>query len=358
MKSDAPLDRLRMFSSMRSTLAECDDCAFTACERDIAAVERVLDAPEAKRTFPHLTTFSRFSLPARLPAPLLRRVEEATRLVWSSMGSGKSYLEEGLLTAIAFCAEASSLPFFRDAIAFTRPRDSLSTQRRRLAVAGIAFIAIERGSEEALATLESLLTHDDFRVRTWAASGLAESQPSEDERMSAKAAALLERVARTDRAFEPRFVARVGLLADGRDVPAEPPGGAYSFQASLGRASRTIELRSEQPLNALAWAIVSAFGWDHDHLYAFTMSAELKDDAFNLSYEFDPLSGADDDGGPLSAAIGALGLLVDHRFTLLYDFGDCNVFNVRVVDVKEKADARAKYPRVTAKVGAAPKQYG
>jgi hypothetical protein len=49
--------------------------------------------------------------------------------------------------------------------------------------------------------------------------------------------------------------------------------------------------------------------------------------------------------------------MVGHEFTLLYDFGDSNELAVRVVDIRERADPRIKYPRVVAKDGKAPPQY-
>lgn len=110
-------------------------------------------------------------------------------------------------------------------------------------------------------------------------------------------------------------------------------------------------------LDQLAWAIVSAFGWDSDHLYAFTLSTELEDDLFQAAYEGAPLERRGAEEGPLSMPVGALELVAGHRFTLLYDFGDHNIFFVQLVEVKEKVDARAKYPRVAATAGKAPAQY-
>jgi hypothetical protein len=51
-----------------------------------------------------------------------------------------------------------------------------------------------------------------------------------------------------------------------------------------------------------------------------------------------------------------MGLPMGHEFTYLYDFGDHNIFRIKVTDVHAKVP-RAKYPRVTAKVGKDPAQY-
>jgi hypothetical protein len=51
-----------------------------------------------------------------------------------------------------------------------------------------------------------------------------------------------------------------------------------------------------------------------------------------------------------------MGLPVGHKIAYLYDFGDHNVFRIKVTDVHAK-EPRRKYPRVTAKMGKAPPQY-
>lgn len=348
---------LLLYDSMASQFEDHKRIVLTQYERDLGALERALDAPGQKAKFGHMESFSRFSPLMRPPPALLRRTEDAVRGVWAISASGKNSLEEGLLRAVAYSGDPSSLPFFREAIAHTRARDTMTTKRRRWAVAGIAFIAFKSGAPEASAQLDALLVHDDLRVRTWAVDAIARTRRTKANKLTAKAAELLARVAQDDRAFEPRFVARNHLNADGREVAAEPPGGVYAFKATIARASRTVELKSEQTLDRLAWAIVGAFGWDNDHLFAFTLSTELEDDVFETAHEGNPWGDGGTEDGPLSMPVGALGLVVGHRFTLLYDFGDHNVFSVQLVDVKEKGDARKAYPRVAAKEGAAPKQY-
>lgn len=54
---------------------------------------------------------------------------------------------------------------------------------------------------------------------------------------------------------------------------------------------------------------------------------------------------------------GMLGMPVGHRFRLLYDFGDHNLFDIELVDIRPSPTPRAKYPRVAASVGKAPDQY-
>lgn len=49
----------------------------------------------------------------------------------------------------------------------------------------------------------------------------------------------------------------------------------YTFHVSLpghGRAWRKIEMRADQTLEDLHFAIQEAYGWDADHLYSFFMS--------------------------------------------------------------------------------------
>lgn len=354
---DEPLDILLRSDTLPIEALGQVKALIAACEGDVTALERMLDAPGAKPKFPSLRGLTRYAPPVRVPAPLLRRIEAAARRVWPSAGSGKSAIEEGLMRAVAFNANPSSLPFLLDAIAFTQARDTLTSTRRRWAVAGVAFVALKHGDGEASSTLDQLLTHDDLRVRTWAVHAVARTRRSRGARLTAKAIELLERVGREDPAFEPRFVARLRLKEAGREITAESAGGVYAFAATFGHASRTVELRSEQTLDQLAWAIVDAFGWDSDHLYAFTLSLELEDHAFEMACEVAPGSGQDAGDGPLSMPIGALGMPAGHRFGMLYDFGDNNVFAVRLVEVKEQAVAHASYPRVAARTGKAPRQY-
>jgi len=56
----------------------------------------------------------------------------------------------------------------------------------------------------------------------------------------------------------------------------------YTFHVSLpgsGRVWRKIEMRADQTLENLHFAIQNAYGWDADHLYSFFMSGKAWDES-------------------------------------------------------------------------------
>jgi len=56
----------------------------------------------------------------------------------------------------------------------------------------------------------------------------------------------------------------------------------YTFHISLpgtGRAWRKIEMRADQTLEELHFAIQHAYEWDCDHLYSFYMSGKAWDES-------------------------------------------------------------------------------
>lgn len=60
---------------------------------------------------------------------------------------------------------------------------------------------------------------------------------------------------------------------------------------------------------------------------------------------------------PRTICLGHLDLPAGHEFLFHYDFGDDHLFEITVLDTNQKATPRARYPRVTDKVGRAPQQY-
>jgi len=185
----------------------------------------------------------------------------------------------------------------------------------------------------------------------------------------------------------------------------------YTFHVSLpgtGRAWRKIEMRADQTLEDLHFAIQDAYEWDADHLYSFFMSGK----AWDTSTEYCLPEGCDPWGEPLydeefeepvglelneeqrtqlfqildeqfgippelskgvladfeqqiaaepgdvrTTTLESLGLKPKQEFMYLFDYGDEWRFKVRVHAINENADPEAEYPRLVESVGEAPEQY-
>ena len=188
----------------------------------------------------------------------------------------------------------------------------------------------------------------------------------------------------------------------------------YTFHVSLpgtGRTWRKIEMRTDQTLEDLHFAIQDAYEWDADHLYSFFMSGQAWDESseYCLPEGSDPWGEPMDDeeeewpeptpeereqalralfgGGEgmtveeMEAALAAfweeylaeeeelgpgnvqtttleeLNLKPNQEFMYLFDYGDGWCFKVRVHAITENADPDAEYPRLVESVGEAPEQY-
>ncbi|MDB4930703.1 MAG: hypothetical protein JWM10_3187, partial [Myxococcaceae bacterium] len=169
-----------------------------------------------------------------------------------------------------------------------------------------------------------------------------------DDEFEADALALLTAVARADRDFEPRIAAR-GWLATMETDPIEPGDvEVLAFRASSARVPRTIEVLTTHTLVDLVSAVVTVFSWDHDHLWALTLSTEFEQEDFYVSPEGDPW---EVDDGPAAATLGVLGIPVGHCFELVYDLGRRHRVALQRVATAPKPKPRAKYPRVAVTAG-------
>jgi hypothetical protein len=133
-------------------------------------------------------------------------------------------------------------------------------------------------------------------------------------------------------------------------------GGPVS-EAYHGREiSRTIEILGHQTLHDLHIAIFKAFEREEEHLYEFNLGKGPSDRSklylFRGGWEGKPATSRD----PEATTLDALKLRVGRRFGYTFDMGDNWEHAIEVVAV-ETRPTKGKYPRVTAKVGAAPPQY-
>jgi len=125
---------------------------------------------------------------------------------------------------------------------------------------------------------------------------------------------------------------------------------------------RTIQIRGDQTLEELHYAIFDAFDREDEHMYEFQVGGKVPMDPKPRRYV---LSGAFENpaAGTLRAAgkvahtsIGSLELKKDDAFGYWFDFGDDWWHQINVVAIEEKA-GRGKLPKVTNRVGESPPQY-
>lgn len=347
----------------------------TELARQLDELDATLRAPASRkpRDFSGLRLCWGIGLrPARLSPRLRVRAEALYRDLWESAGSGKHGVEETLLNLIGFTADPDSIPFLRDLFALRRPRDTFAGDRRRLAAAGLAYLAIHARDRAAIAVLHDLAEHGSPEERTEAVDALGATVLCPGGPIDPSSLQVLERVALGDRVFAPRYLARSTLLVHGIALPAPGRDELITVEVRYGRASRTIELRATATLHDLAAAILDALGWDHDHLYAFHMTGDLKDRRFvldpsegdgGLESLFGAGPGEEDPEGDAAAGVGDLrlgefGFAAGHHILFRYDFGDDHRIDVIVRAVGDEARKNVEYPRVIERQGAAPRQYG
>jgi hypothetical protein len=339
---------------------------------------------------------------SRLRPEQCERVSRLYYQMWQRGGNGLAYAQEQLLDALGMARDPASIPFWVALLDLTKPRDQFTTRRRTFALAALALLAIRDENAEALAALEAALSHRHEQVRAQAAFycgavyRIAQKLPPDTAHDALLACAM------RDPTFAPRFQAREALRRLGMPAPLDLPGGAYHFQVRIAHdrrgPSRTLALHSDSTLDHLAFAILRAFAWDNDHLFAFYMNNQRFDERYEIRCpEFDPdgfetlewqgeeaadlvaMDGEyedesdedeDDDEGDdgdedespdielytSEVLLGSLGLILKHTFLLLFDFGDNHEFEVTVVAIEERA-AAGEYPRLVASKGKAPPQY-
>lgn len=130
----------------------------------------------------------------------------------------------------------------------------------------------------------------------------------------------------------------------------EPRAGTFLFRASLGKVWRLIAMPPESTLDDLVDWILHSVEFDDDHLYEFTYRDRLGRKATAGHPAMDDGPWAD------QVTIGLLPLEPGGTMDLLYDFGDCWKFKVKLERV-EPPHAKVKAPRIVESHGKAPEQY-
>lgn len=333
----------------------------------LAEVARALEQPRPE--YP----WARFvDVPVRLPPASRKRAQDLFLRVWQAPGTNKLVAEGRLLGLVGSSADPASIPFWKEVVALHQPRDRFASKRRALAAAGLALTALRHPESGAFAALEAITRDEHPDACAAAADTLAQLAVDKEGPLVRPALDALRRVAVLPGPFAACFLARRFLLRAGEPLPAYDTGTAIAFEVAFGKCRRTLELAAEQTLSDLHDAILDAFDWDADHLHRFSLNGDLDDPRFVIPgfdeegppFPFDlPSEEGEDEPPPEEEEeeeeafpLGAMGLPVGHAIAYLYDFGDSNVFRIKVAAVHPKAPG-AKYPRVTAKVGKAPGQY-
>ncbi len=123
--------------------------------------------------------------------------------------------------------------------------------------------------------------------------------------------------------------------------------------------SRILEIRGDQTLAELHNALFKAFGREEEHLYEFQVKGTRPNDPdadrYVLNVAMDH-SGDEPAGEVKKTAIADLNLEPGESWGYWFDFGDDWWHHVETLEIGEP-QAKAKYPKVTQRVGANPPQY-
>lgn len=131
--------------------------------------------------------------------------------------------------------------------------------------------------------------------------------------------------------------------------------GVYTFKVYLKHAKkiwRRIQLSGDFTMYSLHLAILEAYGFDNDHLYAFFLDAKMYSSAQRLD---DPDRGGT---GPFSTeyAIEELDFSINTKIAYVFDFGDRWEFELIVEDINADGKEMKHYVIIESK-GESPEQY-
>ena len=131
---------------------------------------------------------------------------------------------------------------------------------------------------------------------------------------------------------------------------------------------REIEMRGKQTFEELAMAIVSAMGWDYDHMHGFTIPGVVKEPAEGMRFEgatriefFE--SHWEDDPFPTYKSNQIMIHQIDYKkyptIDFIFDFGDGHEFKIKYQGIRDRngEDKISTFPKIVDQRGTAPKQY-
>lgn len=125
--------------------------------------------------------------------------------------------------------------------------------------------------------------------------------------------------------------------------------------------SRTLEIRGDQTLEDLHYAIFDAFDRDDDHMYEFQFGGKGPNDPkakrYGLSMSSKKEKGlAKLAGDAAQTTLDALKLKKDEVFGYWFDFGDDWWHKIDVLSIEQKNETEG-YPKIVKRVGKSPPQY-
>jgi len=124
--------------------------------------------------------------------------------------------------------------------------------------------------------------------------------------------------------------------------------------------SRTIQIRGDQTLEDLHYAIFDAFDREEEHLYEFQFGQgphDPKGKRYALPMDLDAFEpGSEPAGDVTRTPIDALRLEPGQSFGYWFDFGDDWFHQIDTIAVANEV-RMGKYPKVTERVGESPPQY-
>ncbi|HUM70937.1 MAG TPA: hypothetical protein PLK31_19060 [Chloroflexota bacterium] len=257
------------------------------------------------------------------------------------------------LAAFGGTADPRLVTFWQDTAVTTQPTNPFRYERRTIAIAALALIAIRHDDTAAVDSLRQLTYHTLSEVRELAVHYLGRAFTEAGRPFPDAILNDMTLIARQDDAFAPRFQARRILQVVGEPVPLDNPHGVYDLKViplRNRRIYRTIAIRSEQTLRDLQRFIQHAFEWDNDHLFSFYMNGRKYDGRYRFSCAHEQ----DRPPWAFEAIIGELGLVGGHHF--LYHYAADHLFDIEVIAIRPLVQA-GNYPRQIDIHGKAPAQY-
>jgi hypothetical protein len=136
---------------------------------------------------------------------------------------------------------------------------------------------------------------------------------------------------------------------------------AKSFAKKNKVISRTIQIRGDQTLEDLHYAIFDAFDREDQHMFEFQIGGKGPMDPKARRYVLhadmtDLAFGRKPAGDVHQTTIESLDLKTHQAFGYWFDFGDDWWHQINVVAIEERA-GRGKFPKVTKRTGESPPQY-